>query len=41
MVQSHRVSDPRRFEEGVLEEMGFEPTVARTQTFLVMRRREG
>jgi uncharacterized protein (DUF4213/DUF364 family) len=39
LVQSHRVSDPRRYEEGVLEEMGLEPVVAKTQTFVVLRRR--
>jgi len=38
MVQAHRVSDPRAFEEGMLEEMNLEATIQRTQTFQTLRR---
>ena len=38
LVQAHRVSEPRAFEEGMLEEMNLEPTIQRTQTFQTLRR---
>jgi uncharacterized protein (DUF4213/DUF364 family) len=38
LIQAHRVSDPRAFEEGMLEEMNLEPTIQRTQTFQTLRR---
>ncbi len=37
LVQAHRISDPERFEEGMLEEMSLEAVVQRTQTFLALR----
>jgi uncharacterized protein (DUF4213/DUF364 family) len=37
LVQAHRISDPERFEEGMLEEMSLEAVVQRTQTFLTLR----